>query len=150
MFGQLRKQPRLARNAEIPEVYSLLFKTSRTPKGYDPRYKRTCHTCCLAMTRGLPRERSHKSSAGHVIPGSLFLLWGLYWAQASFRRHIKSQHSGRGYISKPWYPVLAPGSFLFALEPFLKLISAPIGLSIELYFDSKDGFRYAALNKHSL
>ncbi len=79
--------------------------------------------------------------AGHVIPGLLFLTWGLYWAQASFRRHISSQHSNKPYSSKSWYPCNLAGRWLFCLEPFLKCLAAPIGLSIELYFDSHDGFR---------
>lgn len=33
------------------------------------------------------------------------------------------------------------GGWLLWVEPFLKSIAAPIGLSIELYFDSKTGFR---------
>lgn len=44
-------------------------------------------------------------------------------------------------MSSAWYPLFVAGGLLFAAEPFLKLISAPIGLSVELYFDSKDGFR---------
>lgn len=42
--------------------------------------------------------------------------------------------------------MMLAGGWLYAAEPFLKSIAAPIGLSIELYFDSKDGFRCAGLN----
>ena len=95
----------------------------------------------LSLAPSLARYLKVSLLAGHVIPGLWFLGWGLYWAQASFRRQIRSQHSGRQYLSKPWYPMMLLGGWLYAAEPFLKSIAAPIGLSIELYFDSKDGFR---------
>lgn len=94
--------------------------------------------------------------AGHVIPGAFFLAWGLHWMQAMFRAHIKSQSSGEGFSSKPfftladyfafnskpWAPALIC-SILYGFEPFLKMLAGPIGLSMELYFDDKDGLRYA-------
>jgi hypothetical protein len=38
-------------------------------------------------------------------------------------------------------PCLLASKWMYAMEPLLKCIVVPIGLSMELYFDSKDGVR---------
>lgn len=79
--------------------------------------------------------------AGHVLPGIIFLSWGIYWTMNAFTRYFKSQANGVHRPPKPWYPCLVAGRWLYALEPFLKVLGGPIGISIELYFDSHNGFR---------
>ena len=59
----------------------------------------------------------------------------------TFRRQLQSQSTGKAFRSKPWYPCLCGGRWLYAVEPFLKLLGPPIGISVELYFDSHSGFR---------
>ena len=45
------------------------------------------------------------------------------------------------FTSRPWYP--GPGPRLIRLiEPILKVILPPLAVSVELYFDHPDGFRY--------
>ena len=59
----------------------------------------------------------------------------------TLRRQLQSQSTGKVFKSKPWYPCFAGGRWLYAVEPFLKLLGPPIGISMELYFDSHSGFR---------
>lgn len=77
-----------------------------------------------------------------MLPGLVFFFWGVYWTVAACRRHLRAQASGRP-IQPPlaWYPFAAAGRWLWALEPCLKVLGGPIGISIELYFDSHNGFR---------
>lgn len=110
-------------------------------------------TACLDQTMLEKQARAMERLtdeffAGHFIPGLFFMLWGLHWMQAIFRRHIQSQSSGQIFSSKPWFsmaglsfglPVVS--TILYGFEPFLKMLSGPIGLSVELYFDDKNGFR---------
>ena len=81
--------------------------------------------------------------AGHVIPGTFFMLWGLHWMQAIFRRHIQSQSTGAQFASRPWFSLAGVCRWFHAAEPLLKMLAGPIGVSVELYFDDKQGLRYS-------
>lgn len=73
----------------------------------------------------------HGAFLGHVVPGSMFIIWSSWWLFACLREHILSSPE-RPYRSKAWFPLpLLPN---FPLEPVLKVAGTTIGIIGELWF----------------
>lgn len=77
--------------------------------------------------------------AGHILPGAVFILWGCYWAYHACIYHVWVSPR-RPYRARAWYPLPLPLCRL--AEPILKLVVPLVAVSMELYFDHPDGYRY--------
>lgn len=75
--------------------------------------------------------KPHGAFLGHVVPGSMFIIWSSWWLFACLRDHILSSPE-RPYRSKAWFilPILPN----FPLEPVLKVAGTAIGIIGELWF----------------
>ncbi|KAF5843406.1 hypothetical protein DUNSADRAFT_16905 [Dunaliella salina] len=73
---------------------------------------------------------------GHVLPGTIFILWGLHWLQGSLRLYF-SQNPEK-YRSLACYGL--PGSPPWPLEGVFKMALAFLGGWMELTFMKRDGF----------
>ncbi|GAB4817260.1 hypothetical protein N2152v2_004306 [Parachlorella kessleri] len=76
---------------------------------------------------------------GHVLPGAVLIMWGSWWAYNICLRYLASRR-GAPYRASSWFPMAQ--RWLRYLEPAMKVILPPMAVSIELYFDHPDGFRY--------
>mmetsp|Transcript_10178 Transcript_10178/g.30607 ORF Transcript_10178/g.30607 Transcript_10178/m.30607 type:complete len:322 (+) Transcript_10178:368-1333(+) len=73
----------------------------------------------------------HGAFLGHVVPGSMFVIWGSWWIFACMREQILSSPE-RPYRSKAWFQLpLLPK---IPLEPVLKIFGCFIGIVGELWF----------------
>ena len=82
----------------------------------------------------------HGSWSGHVLPGVLFLVLGLWWLLASAASfHQKRRASFR---PQPWWPVAAASETqyprLVMLEPLLLTAMPLVGVVVELYWHPGD------------
>ena len=87
------------------------------------------------------------SFAGHVLPGSFFIVFGLWWwlhilaliarAQARFSKRSDSRRTNNfafefSFVSTTWLQVPVPCLRAFPVEPCLKAIAATVGMIAEL------------------
>ena len=84
-----------------------------------------------------PPPQSPPPGAGHVIPGAVFIVWGVGWAANVCCAYLW-RSSRRRYVARAWYPM--PLAALRYAEPVLKLLLPPLAISIELYWDH-DAYR---------
>ena len=89
----------------------------------------------------------HGSWGGHVLPGALFLVLGMWWLLAS----AASYHQRRRlpFRPQPWYPfapaAATPYKRLVMLEPLLLTALPLFGCFVELYFHPGDLWYRAAV-----
>ncbi|RMZ54046.1 hypothetical protein APUTEX25_002623 [Auxenochlorella protothecoides] len=94
----------------------------------------TMHTECDGSL-----DISRKGSwQGHILPGSVFVMWGAWWAYNVCLAVLKANHS-RPYAAQPWFRMGLKR--FYWMEPLLKIILPPLAVSVELYFDHT-AFRY--------
>ena len=70
---------------------------------------------------------------GHLLPGLLFIFWGLWWTYHIFRSQLQRRICGDSFLSQGWYPGL--NRWTWALEPVLKVFGPPLGILVELRLD---------------
>ena len=81
----------------------------------------------------------HGSWGGHVLPGALFLIWGVWWALSASARWHHGARARDAFVARAWWP-LAPartGGWR-SLEPRLKAALPALGVFVELYFHPGD------------
>ena len=117
----------------------------------DPRLHTSCasmdvahaaHAHANAIADSSQVGHKHGSWAGHVLPGALFCLLGLWWLLAS----AASFHQRRRapFRPQPWWPltVFATSATrhkgLVLLEPVLLTVLPLVSVAIELYFHPGD------------
>ncbi|BFZ10164.1 hypothetical protein BsWGS_13203 [Bradybaena similaris] len=71
---------------------------------------------------------------GHAIPGSFFLLYGLWWAVSCLRRHLSCKKNGGKYTSTSTYPLdcFQGAVSRLPMEGFLKVVLSAGGMLGEL------------------
>lgn len=85
----------------------------------------------MAAHGGHDEYAPHGAFLGHVVPGSMFIIWSSWWLFACLREHILSSPE-RPYRSKAWFAMpLLPD---LPLEPVLKVAGTAIGIIGELWF----------------
>ena len=92
------------------------------------------------------------SWAGHVIPATMFTVWGLWWAYNAFAAAAVVRTTGRPFRSRPWYPLEVPalrGRGLLT-EPWCKAVLPSLGIFCELYFHPKWGASRGGVHWNSL
>eukprot|EP00884_Botryococcus_braunii_P016911 jgi/Botrbrau1/3903/Bobra.0183s0124.1 len=74
---------------------------------------------------------AHGTWPGHVLPGSFFLIWSMWWLFSVFKLQLeastKAPFRSRAWYRAPW------GSRTAALEPFLKVALPFVGINAELW-----------------
>ena len=70
---------------------------------------------------------------GHVAPGSLFILWGGWWAYNVCLRAAVTASNNLAFSSSAWYRF--PSKNVHLIEPVLKIVFPIIALSMELFLD---------------
>ena len=73
------------------------------------------------------------SFIGHIGPGSLFILWGVWWAYNVCLRAAVTASNNLAFSSNSWYRF--PSKRFQLVEPCLKIILPVIALSMELLLD---------------
>jgi hypothetical protein len=103
------------------------------------------HAAHAAHLHALPAAHAHVhhrhgSFSGHVLPGSFFLLWGVWWCLTASAEWHQRARSARGdavaFRARPWWP-LAPhkgsSAWWVMLEPRLKALLPLAGVVVELW-----------------
>ena len=72
---------------------------------------------------------------GHVVPGSFFLVWGLWWAVTTYNHYIKCLALKRPFQTRGWRQVPFGPQRLreVPLEPFVKICLPLVGILGELW-----------------
>ncbi len=81
------------------------------------------------------RSRSRRRAlppAGHLLPGAVFIVWGLWWACGAARLAARAG-ARRPYRARAWHP--GPRPRLRLLEPALKVAGPVLGIAVELWLD---------------
>jgi hypothetical protein len=82
----------------------------------------------------------HGSWGGHVLPGVLFLVLGLWWTLASAASFHQKRRTP--FRSQPWWPFTPAAATqynrLVMLEPLLLTALPLAGVFVELYFHPRD------------
>jgi hypothetical protein len=78
---------------------------------------------------------THGAWLGHVVPGTFFVLWGLWWTVATFDSYIKACAANKRFESRAWYKVFFGPAWLrqVPLEPLIKVILPFFGALGELW-----------------
>ncbi|KAL6780227.1 hypothetical protein ACKKBF_B13955 [Auxenochlorella protothecoides x Auxenochlorella symbiontica] len=78
---------------------------------------------------------SHGAWLGHVVPGSFFLLWGVWWMLATFYEHLASAAGGPPFRSRGWHRLFfgTARARRFPVEPFVKIVLPLFGILGELW-----------------
>jgi len=75
--------------------------------------------------------------AGHIVPGSMFIIWGSWWVFSCLRAHLLSTPQ-RPYKSRAWFEL--PLLTSVPLEPIVKVLGCFIGINGELWFGQFDWY----------
>ncbi len=78
------------------------------------------------------RRRRALPPAGHLLPGAVFIVWGLWWACGAARLAARAG-ARRPYRARAWHP--GPRPRLRLLEPALKVAGPALGIAVELWLD---------------
>ena len=97
-----------------------------------------CLGACAPTTFHSSPPPAHLPPAGHILPGSIFVIWGAWWAYNVCVSILRASPS-RPYKAQPWFRV--GWRRLAALEPLTKVLLPFLAISVELYWDHKD-YRY--------
>jgi len=82
--------------------------------------------------------RSGGSWEGHILPGAIFILWGLHHMLGIFRTYVNSHRSKKPeFISQPYYQFF---SLPLMTESWFKILLPPLAVSVELYW-AHDAYR---------
>lgn len=91
----------------------------------------------------------HGSWGGHVLPGVLFLVLGLWWLLASAAAYHQKRRAP--FRPQPWWPFTPAGATqykrLVMLEPLLLTALPLAGVFVELYFHPGDLWFRAAVTQ---
>jgi hypothetical protein len=91
-------------------------------------------------------QHKHGSLGGHVLPGSFFIMWSIWWFVAISGSWIQRAQSNSGVQQRPQVTRYgASHATRVPLEPTLKLIACSIGILGELYFSHHANWRYGML-----
>ncbi|KXZ43715.1 hypothetical protein GPECTOR_82g249 [Gonium pectorale] len=91
------------------------------------------------MCDGEPLMTEGGSWIGHVLPGVVFILWGLHWMQGIYRNYFNSRRlKGQEYRAQTTHSLwkLPPCS-----ESVCKAFLPCLAISIELFFAHRGGWR---------
>lgn len=91
---------------------------------------------------GVGRHGEGGTMMGHILPGTLFVVWGSWWAYNVCLRCAVMSHNKIAFQSSAWYkfPTQLKGGRM--IEPILKILLPLIALSMELYLDHlSEGFQ---------
>jgi hypothetical protein len=86
-------------------------------------------------------HHKHGSFAGHILPGSFFLLWGVWWCLAASAEWHQRARVARGdaavaFRARAWWPLASHKSgsaWWVTLEPRLKALLPLAGVVVELW-----------------
>lgn len=73
------------------------------------------------------------SFAGHALPGSFFIVFGLWWTISPLHRYFTCMRRKVPFKSTPTYPMSCGRFNLTLIEPVLKITVVIIGLFGEIY-----------------
>lgn len=82
---------------------------------------------------GNPGGHGGGSLIGHIAPGSLFIVWGVWWAYNVCLRAAVTTTNRLTFSSAPFYRF--PSKRFQLVEPCLKIVAPMIALSMELFLD---------------
>jgi hypothetical protein len=80
-------------------------------------------------------QHAHGSYRGHVLPGSMFLIWSVWWTLNLMARYLICQKTKRQFISRPWFFWKWRPTVL--VEPLLKILLPGLGILVELRLGHK-------------
>ncbi|CAL1543055.1 unnamed protein product [Lymnaea stagnalis] len=74
---------------------------------------------------------------GHALPGSLFLLYGLWWAVCALRRYFMCRRAGSKYISTATFscPCSCGPLVRLPIEGFVKVGLSSCGMFLEIFMN---------------
>lgn len=78
---------------------------------------------------------THGAFLGHIVPGSFFLIWGIYWVLATFHAYLQTAAARRSFFPRAWYLCPWGTSWMrqLPLEPIIKIVLPCIGILGELW-----------------
>ena len=77
----------------------------------------------------------HGAWLGHMLPGSLFVVLGTWWALSVFILFLRSRIARRPFLSRVWYCIPGGPSWLRSapIEPLMKVALPLVGILGELW-----------------
>ena len=73
----------------------------------------------------------HGTYPGHIIPGSMFIVWATWWLIAHNYRVVKNLKQSTQYeAEKPWFRF----KYFTIVEPCVKILLSFVGMMIELWW----------------
>ena len=78
---------------------------------------------------------THGAFLGHIVPGSFFIIWGVYWLLATFHAYLQASALRRQFSPRSWYLCPWGTAWLraFPLEPVIKIVLPSIGILGEVW-----------------
>lgn len=82
----------------------------------------------------------HGSWLGHALPGTFFLVWGIWWMLSVSLAYHRSITARQKFQSQTWYPLTCKYGCrsVEKLEAWLKAILPMVGMFAEVYFHPGD------------